>query len=184
MEYDTVAKEARETNNQKALFKAVTEIADYNLRYLLSQNNKVKLNPCEFKRVVYDATIIFYEEYLLKPEKPINKYYPVNMYSVKTALWGRPRGRHSRKYEQNTICMTKAHECIEYHTEEKENPRDYLKDILTDHANGDYIVYTLYKARSYKSAILKIEKLTGKRWLYDRAVKLKYVYDILHVRKP
>jgi hypothetical protein len=105
------------------------------------------------------------------------------MFSVKTALWGRPRGMYSRKFETNTEPLVKKHENIEYVPQNKENPKHYLKDLLSDHDNGDFIVYTLYKSKTYRTAILKIEKVVGKRWIYDRAIKLKYVYDTLHSRK-
>ena len=61
-----------------------------------------------------------------------------------------------------------------------EDTRTYLQDIL-ELPQGRKIVVDVYRATSYKKAILAIAQYTSKRVIYDHAARLKLLYDYTRI---
>jgi hypothetical protein len=58
-------------------------------------------------------------------------------------------------------------------------PGEYFTEILRD-PGGVRIVFTLRRSTTYRSAILSIESIAGRRWIYDNAERLFYLWK--HMR--
>lgn len=57
-----------------------------------------------------------------------------------------------------------------------ETPED-LFDFVLNSAHGKQVILILFNALSYPKAILKIDKLVSRDWIYNNAVALKSIYD-------
>ena len=61
----------------------------------------------------------------------------------------------------------------------KGNPKHYIEELQADHANGGAIILAIYRATSFRKAMLEVAGIAGKRWIYDNAHKLREVYRIV-----
>lgn len=181
---DAPALKAQAECDLDALYVAVKDIAEYHLKYLMACKG---LSFCKqrYDEILHDASSLFIEENYLTKYNKIEYFYPMVMYAVKTSLWGRKRGvwSHNRKFEMNSVQMDEYHEHIPTLELETTDIKDYFLDILLLHEDSNSVLYVLYKEKYWKQAVLKIEKITGRKWIYDNVEKLHRVYEVLHVKK-
>jgi hypothetical protein len=62
--------------------------------------------------------------------------------------------------------------------EAQEDARFYAQDLETEHPRGREILVDIYRATSFRAGMLKLAEYVDKRWLLDRAVKLRTVYKM------
>jgi hypothetical protein len=67
--------------------------------------------------------------------------------------------------------------------EAKDDVRDFARDLESEHPRGAEILVDIYRATSFRAAMLKLAEYVDKRWLYDRAVKLRTVYRMTRRRR-
>lgn len=62
------------------------------------------------------------------------------------------------------------------------DPSTYLQDLVDDHDRGQEIVLALVRGTTYRKAITAVTAVASRRWVYDHAVKLRYVWKLTRRR--
>jgi len=59
---------------------------------------------------------------------------------------------------------------------QQEDTRFVIEDIMSDTVYWRNVLMNCYRSKSYRSFILSIEPIVGRRWIYDRAQRLHKLY--------
>ena len=158
------------------LYRECRKIAVQQLKYI-SRKSQYTFNPDRFSQIVNDATTNLMEYYVRKPNYYI-RHFKTRIHQELNRVLYTPYGRDAcdKRWNAHHIQLDEDHYTIPQQEEEKLDLTYSLQDILTEHPKGKQIVIDIYRASSYKQAILTIAQYVDKRWIYDRCEKLYRVY--------
>ena len=165
------------------LYKECAVITRDRLAYVL-HTTQFAMDEERFDRVVNDATMNLLEYYLKKDDYVVKFFNQRLLQEVRRILY-LPHGRlaNDNKWEKRTVQLDETYDSIAAPTAVEAIDLTYaLQDVLTEHPRGRQIVIDIYRARTYKAAILTISTYVDKRWIYDRAEKLYRVYKFTRRR--
>jgi hypothetical protein len=144
----------------------------------ITWTTKYTMSPDRAMQIAQDGAVNLMEYYLKKRDYVVRFFNKRMQHIIREILYSK-YGRHANdnRWEQHNIQLDDEHNEIACKEEEEKLDLTYaLEDILSEHPDGKRIVIDIYRARTYKSAILTINKYVSKRWIYDRAEKLYRVY--------
>lgn len=129
------------------------------------------------QEVVHDATTRLLSQYLKKPEQEsiplVSRMHLELLYQL--------HNPSQVKIDQQ-IELTPQHS-LPLYEEESTEPVDYVTMIGSDETvQGKRIIVDLHRNRYYKRAILTIAEYTPKAWIYNHAVELHTIWQILKMK--
>lgn len=130
--------------------------------------------------LAHDVATRVMERYQRNPRYTVKAWGALLRCELLHALTG-GRSPSSRKQQiARAASLTASMRCAE--PEPKDDATAYLSDLLGAHVQGQEIIVDLVRARSYKAGILAVERIAGRRWCYDHAVKLRRVWELTRRR--
>lgn len=165
------------------LYRDCRKIAVQQLKYISTKSQYV-FDRDRFNQVVDDATANLLEYYVRKPDYYI-RHFKTRIHQELARVLYAPYGRGAcdKRWNEHHVQLDEDHYTIPQVEEEKLDLTYALQDLLSEHTKGKQIVIDIYRATSYKQAILTIAKYVDKRWIYDRAEKLYRVYRFTRRKK-
>lgn len=165
------------------LYRDCRKIAVQQLKYTSTKSQYV-FDRDRFNQIVDDATANLLEYYVRKPEYVVRHFKTRIFQEIRRVLYA-PYGRDAcdKGWNEHHVQLDDEHFTIPQPEVETNDLTYALQDILSEHPKGKQIVIDIYRAQSYKQAILTIAGYVDKRWIYDRAQQLHRVYKHTRRRK-
>lgn len=121
------------------------------------------------KNITYEASTRFIEMYLKNPEWYCKSFGKRIHFEVLFFLYDRKKKNEIQTEEIEENIQQKDKDYVEDTT-------FVIQDIMSDTVYWRNILLNCYKSRSYKSFILSIEPIVGRKWIYDHAKRLHKLY--------
>lgn len=133
----------------------------------------------DFSDDIWAASTNFIEMYLRNPGWKCKSFRNRLYLEVKYQL-------HNPKAKKlDAIKYTEMPETLETtQAEDREDDRWVLEDLKSSQPDlYSTILFTCYRSKTYKSFILRLSTMVSKRWIYDNATKLNYLYKYTRRKK-
>jgi hypothetical protein len=161
-----------------SIFYIVERLAFINIRHLLKKFNKRFFKSGEEEEAAETTAIEIILMYKKKQDYSISKFKSrVHLQCLRTLF--HPRAREV--FNSYPIKTVDLEECDKLEMPYKESPaeQDYWDEVML-HPLGKKVILIIFNAKFYKHAIISIEKITGRKWIYSHAVALHDIF--LHTR--
>lgn len=147
----------------------------------ICQIRKILIQPELLREISHDVASNIVARYLKRPDYQVRSFRALIHLEVLNRL---TEGRHRNRHRDNNppLSIESAWGCGQ---EDRlpDQPENYFQDILSEHQLGRWIVLQLMEAGSYRKAIKAIARHVERRWIMDRAVKLRSVYNTLRANR-
>jgi hypothetical protein len=132
--------------------------------------------------IAHEATSRLIERYLKKPGYHVRSFASMLRTEIRHVVTnGGHNNRPSAEIERTMGCIDDS--IIADEREQQEDRRYFVEDIRSEHLEGERILLDLFRATTFRAAVLQLSTYVDKRWLYDRSVKLRTVYRMTRRRK-
>lgn len=163
------------------LYCEVKRMSDMILKQIAKSVHR-DLTEREAEEMSHDASSRLLSQYLKHPGYRVRNFrVRVRDECMFRLFDGGHQDRPSKKIEREMMPLEAAEQVKSGNGNGHEDISFSFQDIMTEHPMGAQIIIDLFKARSYREAVESIASYATKRWLYDHAVRLKYVYK--HTRR-
>lgn len=163
------------------LYRGIIELAKPTC-WCLARQSKVSIDRARVDQLSHDAASRIIERYLRHKRYRIKSFVPVVRLEVIHAFTEGGHGeRPTRKYLQRAEALSPDLEA-KVNARTDGDPATYLQDLLDDHPKGAEIVITLVHSTTYPKAIRAVDQIVPRQWIYDHAVKLRYVWKLTRRR--
>jgi len=164
------------------LYRECARIARVHLASL-ARNDKRELSEDRLRELSHQAAARLICRYRRRPDYRVVSFWKVVWHEARHAYYdGGHKDRGKQQVIRNQVALEAAYDVPAPGQVEDPAPEDHRKDILADHPIGWMIERDLRTAKTYRQAIERIARYVGRRWIYDHAVQLRYVYRVWKVR--
>lgn len=138
---------------------------------------QAKSTGCHFSQdrmqdIAYEASTRFVEMYLKNPEWTCKSFGKRLHFEVLYFLYDNKKGKRIHENSEDISQMQIEAEV----KDEVEDTRFVIEDIMSDTVYWRNILLNCYRSRTYRSFILSIEPIVGRRWIYDHSARLYKLY--------
>lgn len=160
------------------LYQAVVELA----RPICWSLARCSVSRERVEQIAHDCATRLIERYLRHSDYQVRSFGAAIRLEVIHAMTEGGHGeRPTRRYIERALALSPD---IEARLAVKAgNPASYLRDLLDDHKRGADIVLAVVHATTYPKAIRAVREIASKQWIYDHAVKLRYVWKLTRRRR-
>jgi signal transduction histidine kinase len=124
--------------------------------------------------IAHEASARLIERYLRNPDYRVKGFTNMLRIEVRHVVTGGGHANRPKAIAERTMLPIEDVHCAE------RQPRDdvqyYAEDIESEHPQGGRILRDIYRATTFRAAILALSEYVDRRWLYDHSVKLRTVY--------
>jgi hypothetical protein len=129
------------------------------------------------EEIAHEATSRLIERYLKNPAYHVRSFSGILRTEVLHVVTGGVKnGRPCVEIERTMASIDEG--VITDTRQSKGDERTYFDDLRTEHPEGDRIILDLYRATTFRAAVLRLSEYVDRRWLYDRSAKLRTVYKM------
>jgi len=140
------------------------------------------LGQDEMDRLSHEVSSRLIEKYKKDPDYKVRGFAKRLGFIVNSVLWN----KKEQNWDIQTVPLTDDLMLSGYKDPTDINPGGLeqwaLLDILTEHNEGNRIVYVLWRSRSWRAAILGLAKFVRDMWIIDHKHQLLHVYRVFHWR--
>ncbi len=164
-----------------ALYCEVRRMAALMLRQIANGVNR-DLTDDEESEMSHDSASRLLSQYLKHPGYRVRNFrIRVRDECLYRLFDGGHQDRPGKKIEREMMPIESAEHVKSGNGNGHEDTTFSFQDIMTEHPRGSQMIIDLFRARSYREAIQSIASYATRRWIFDHAVRLRYVYK--HTRR-
>jgi hypothetical protein len=135
------------------------------------------------RQATLDALHRYMERYFRNPDYRASAPRALMVYDAMYILYDIRVPSGDRRWYARNAPIPNIPEVIAEVQPEREDIRWALLDIAMGHPDYQHVLITCYRAKTYRTFILTISGYTPRRWIYDYARRLNYLYRMTRPRK-
>ena len=134
-----------------------------------------RLDRSRREDIAHEATARLIERYLRKPDYRVRSFSSTLRTEILHVVTnGGHSNRPSAQIERTMTCVDDS--MVADQREQGDDNRYFVDDIRSEHPQGERILLDLFRATTFRGAVLQLATYVDRRWLYDRSYKLRTVY--------
>ena len=129
--------------------------------------------------LAHDVATCLVERYQRKPTYHVSAWQNILRCEILHAINHRgPDRERKRREAREAYALATEHAA----PEPQDDCTTAIYEILKAHERGQEIVVQVVRGRSYRAGILAVEQIAGREWIYEHAIRLRYVWELTRRR--